>query len=126
MNKYKKVLMGLACVVALAGCGNLAEIRNIQSTTITGQSAAQIKNAILKAGASRQWVMTEAGTGVINGRYIARSHRVDIRVNYTASGYTINYVSSEGMREGNGQINRNYNRWVENLNHDIKVQLNLQ
>lgn len=126
MKNYKKIFMGLACVVALAGCGNLAEIRTVQSSTITGQSTAKVKNAILKAGISRKWVMTEAGAGVINARYTARSHRVDVRINYTASGYTINYVSSDGMRAANGQINRNYNRWVENLNQDIQLQLNTQ
>ncbi|MCP3897975.1 hypothetical protein, partial [Moraxella sp.] len=94
-----------------------------QTTITTQNSTDQVKSAIFEAGLKRGWIMTPAGAGVINGRMASRGYSVNIRINYSASAYTINYVSSTNLRARRGSIHRNYNRWVNNLDNDIQLQL---
>lgn len=123
MNKIVKLLAAFAVLGALAGCARTAPVANISSTVGTGHTEAQVKSAILKAGIQRKWIMNEAGPGVIKARQQSRDHVAEVRINYSANGYTINYDSSQGLRAGGGKIHKNYNRWVRNLDKDIQVNL---
>lgn len=123
MNKIVKLLAAFAVVGALAGCARTAPVANITSTVGTGHTQAQVKSAILNAGVQRDWIMNEAGPGVIKARQQSRDHVAEVRINYSASSYSINYENSQGLRAGGGKIHKNYNRWVRNLDKDIQVNL---
>ncbi|MGV8926852.1 MAG: hypothetical protein ACOH2G_14410 [Ewingella sp.] len=123
MKVTYKLLLGFIFVTALAGCARTAPILTPQTTIITQNSADQVKSAIFEAGQQRGWIMTPAGAGVINGRLASRDYTANIRVNYSAKTYTINYVSSTNLMASSGSIHRNYNRWVNNLDKDIQLQL---
>ncbi len=82
-----------------------------------------MKKAILKAGVERKWIMSEAGQGIIKARQQSRDHSAEIRINYTASSYDINYENSQNLQASGGQIHKNYNRWVRNLDKDIQLNL---
>ena len=123
MNKIVKLLAAFAVLAALAGCARTAHIANISSTVGTGHTEAQVKSAILKAGVQRDWIMNEAGPGVIKARQQNRQHVAEVRINYSASSYTITYESSQGLRARGGKIHRTYNRWVNNLDKDIQLNL---
>ncbi|VFS69364.1 Uncharacterised protein [Raoultella planticola] len=56
-----------------------------------------MKQAILRAGVQRQWIMSQTAPGAIAARQQARDHVVEVRINYSASGYSIHYVSSSNM-----------------------------
>jgi hypothetical protein len=47
----------------------------------------------------------------------------EVRVNYTATSYSITYANSQNLRASGGKIHKNYNRWVNNLDKDIQVNL---
>lgn len=98
-------------------------IDQVHATVSTGHTAEQVKTAILKAGQKRDWIMSEAGPGVIKGRLQARDHSVEIRIPYSATSYSINYESSMNLKAADGKIHKNYNRWVHNLDHDIQMNL---
>lgn len=123
MKKVGKWFTALVVVGALAGCARNAPIENVRTTVGTGHTAEQVKSAIFKAGVQRQWIMNEAGPGVIKARQQNRDHVAEVRINYTATGYTINYDSSLNLQAANGKIHKNYNRWVNNLDKDIQVNL---
>lgn len=123
MNKIVKLLAAFAVLAALAGCARTGHIANISSTVGTGHTEAQVKSAILKAGVQRDWIMNEAGPGVIKARQQNRQHVAEVRINYSASSYTISYVSSQGLRANGSKIHRSYNRWVNNLDKDIQINL---
>ena len=42
---------------------------------------------------------------------------------YTATSYSINYENSLNLKAADGKIHKNYNRWVNNLDHDIQLNL---
>ncbi|MFC0141438.1 hypothetical protein ACFFJN_15810 [Erwinia mallotivora] len=116
----------LAAVLTLTGCARTEPVRNINQTVSSQYSSEQIKNAILQAGMSRQWMMRVVGPGVITGQLAQRGHQANIRVTYGKGHYSIDYVGSDNLRADKGQIHRSYNRWVNNLDHDIRFYLSAQ
>ncbi|CDL82346.1 hypothetical protein [Xenorhabdus szentirmaii] len=125
MKTSHKLLISLACVVMLSGCARNTPILTPQTTIMTHNSLPDVKKAILEAGQKRKWVMTEVSPGVINGYLKNRDHDAQIRINYTNKNYSINYVTSHNLKAHNGKIHRNYNRWVNNLDKDIQLNLAL-
>ncbi|HBI9535293.1 TPA: hypothetical protein K9R50_002948 [Escherichia coli] len=118
-----KWFAAIAVVGALAGCARTAPIDQVHSTVSAGHTQEQVKKAILKAGVERKWIMSETGQGVIKARQQSRDHSAEIRINYTASSYDINYENSQNLQASGGQIHKNYNRWVRNLDKDIQLNL---
>ena len=116
-------MIAATVVGALAGCARTAPIEQVNAIVSAGHTEAQVKDAIIKAGAQRQWIMSDAGPGVIKGKLQNRDHVADIKINYSATSYSIVYVSSINLMASNGKIHRNYNRWVHNLDKDIQVTL---
>jgi len=123
MKKIVQLLTAIAVVGTLAGCARTASIHNINTPVSAGHSQAQVRAAILKAGQQRQWIMTDAGPGVIKGRMQSRDHTAEIRINYSANSYSINYENSMNLKASDGKIHKNYNRWVNNLDKDIQLNL---
>jgi hypothetical protein len=124
MKKLVKWIVAAAVVGALAGCvSRTAPIDTVQNQVATGHTEAQVRNAILKAGLNRQWIMTDAGPGVIKGRQQSRGHTANVLVQYSANSYIIKYDGSTNLMAEGGKIHKNYNRWVHNLDQDIQISL---
>ncbi|EIY5094876.1 lipoprotein [Klebsiella sp. C239] len=123
MKKIIHWMIAATVVGALAGCARTAPIEQVNAIVSAGHTEAQVKDSIIKAGAQRQWIMSDAGPGVIKGKLQNRDHVADIKINYSATSYSIVYVSSINLMAANGKIHRNYNRWVHNLDKDIQVTL---
>ncbi|HHA1258661.1 TPA: lipoprotein [Enterobacter asburiae] len=123
MKKIVKWCAAAVFVGSLAGCARTAPIAQVHSIVSTGHTADQVKTAILKAGQKRDWIMTETGPGMIKGRLQSRDHSVQVSIPYTATSYSINYENSLNLKAADGKIHKNYNRWVNNLDHDIQLNL---
>ena len=123
MKKVIRWAAAIAVIGALAGCARTAPIEQIQTTVSAGHTEAQVKKAIIKAGAQREWIMSEAGPRVIKARQQSRDHVAEIKITYSATSYSINYDSSLNLMASGGKIHRNYNRWVHNLDKDIQINL---
>ncbi|MBK4717027.1 MULTISPECIES: LptM family lipoprotein [Tenebrionibacter/Tenebrionicola group] len=123
MKKLTIWLTAIAMAGALTGCARTAPITQVHTTIGTGHTQDQVKKAILKAGAERQWIMAEAGPGLIKARQQSRGHDAVISIPYSATGYDIKYADSRNLRAGGGKIHKAYNRWVRNLDKDIQLNL---
>lgn len=123
MKNVAKLLAVIAIIGGLAGCARTAPIANIHSTVSSGHTQTQVKDAILKAGQQRKWIMSEAAPGVINARQQSRDHIAEVRINYTATSYSITYANSQNLKASGGKIHKNYNRWIYNLDKDIQLNL---
>ncbi|MRS16356.1 hypothetical protein GJV06_15835 [Enterobacteriaceae bacterium RIT691] len=124
MKKFVKWLAAAAIMGSLAGCvSRTAPIETVQNNVTAGHTDAQVRSAILKAGLNRQWIMADAGPGIIKGRQQARDHTANIIVQYSANSYIIKYDGSVNLMASGGQIHKNYNRWVHNLDKDIQLNL---
>ena len=125
--KLRTKLISLALLVALTGCAQVA-IRNVEDTPITTASAqpltlAQVRAAIIRAGAGLKWQMKDEGPNKLIGTLVVRQHTAVVEIPYTETSYSIKYLSSVNLHEANGRIHKNYNGWISNLQRDINVQL---
>ncbi|MCF1427586.1 MAG: hypothetical protein LPD71_14145 [Shewanella sp.] len=119
--KFITVVFMLTSVVA---CGRIQPVKNVQSAPVAfNLTTAQVESAILRAGIDRGWVMKEIKPGVIRAQIFVRSHSAVVDIDYSNKSYSIKYVSSDNLEYHNGKIHRNYNRWVNNLDVDIKHAL---
>lgn len=123
MKKIVKLFVAFAIIGTLAGCARTAPVQQVHSTVSAGHTADQVKTAILKAGHKREWIMSENGPGVIKARLQARDHSAEVKITYSATSYSINYENSRNLNAENGKIHNNYNRWVNNLDRDIQLNL---
>jgi hypothetical protein len=115
-------------VLLLAGCRS-APIQNISDapvTSISGKavSAAQVRTAIMGAGAGLGWRMVDAGPGKLEGTLTLRDHTAIVEIPYSAKTYSILYKGGQNIGERDGNIHKNYNGWVQNLDRAIRGALN--
>lgn len=117
------------CVLGLTllGCSTSAPIKDVDAATINHQlSHEQVRMAIIEAGAQRGWVMSDYNDDELHAELYVRQHYAKVRIPYSTDGFAIHYMASDNLelsRDGK-RIHRNYNRWVNNLRHDI--QMNIQ
>jgi hypothetical protein len=122
-----RYLLFSAAFVALAGCTS-APVRNISDApVVTGSgktlTAEQVRVAIVGAGTGLGWTMAAATPGLVTGGIALRGHTAQIDVRYTSTTYSISYKDSTNLQYADGQIHKNYNGWIENLNRDIRGNL---
>ena len=122
-----RYLLLCAAFAAVAGCTS-APIRNISDAPVAlgsgkAPTADQVRTAIVGAGSGLGWTMTPAAPGLVTGRIALRGHTALIDVRYTPTTYSIAYKDSTNLDFRDGQIHKNYNGWIENLNRDIRANL---
>ena len=124
-----KIRLLLACVAILGmvGCTS-APISNVPLTPVvtgTGKpaTAEQVRTAIVRAGSTLGWQMTPTDPGLVTGRLALRTHLAIVDVKYSAKDYSITYKDSTNLDYRDGQIHKNYNGWIENLNNAIRREL---
>lgn len=126
MKKILK-LSALLLITSLmtTGCGT-GPIYNVQHSKIDNRkSTAVVYNAIKEAGQSLGWKITKIKPGVAEGKLYLRTHLAVVRINYSSSAYSINYVRSENLKYDpkTKEIHTNYNGWIQNLEKAIDVRL---
>jgi hypothetical protein len=122
-----RYLLPSVAFVALAGCASVA-VRNVNDApVVTGSgktlTADQVRVAIVGAGTGLGWTMAPTTPGLLTGRIALRGHTAQIDVRYTPTTYSILYKDSTNLQFVDGQIHKNYNGWIENLNRDIRGNL---
>ena len=128
MVRISRWVAVLAAATALTACNTIAPIQNVENVPVSSSSnkplsPAEVRAAIVRAGAGLGWIMKDAGPGTINGTLILRTHTADVQIPYSATSYGIVYKSSINLQESGGKIHRNYNGWVQNLQRGINAQI---
>lgn len=118
----------LAAAVTLGGCARTQGIVNIDNAPVTPSTAksltaTQVRQAIITGGTSLGWRMIDAGPGKLEGTLNLRTHTAVVDIPYSATAYSLKYKRSEGLQEADGQIHRNYNSWVQNLDRAIRTEI---
>ncbi|MCL9774244.1 hypothetical protein [Vibrio methylphosphonaticus] len=122
--KALKFVVATVITLVLVGCGRVHPVLNFENEPVAYDlTATQVKSVITAAAENRGWVVSESKAGVLNATISVRSHEAEIDIPYTKKYYSITYVDSKNLKAADGEIHRNYNRWINNLNTDIKTQL---
>ena len=119
------LLLAPLLVLVLAGAAVLVDPEPIAIPS--GLSDAAVTKAIRLGVAQRGWVVTREEPGYMEATLHLRTHVATIGLNYDARQIKIHYVSSENLdyekKNDVSYIHGNYLRWVNNVVHDINVQL---
>jgi len=120
----------VASALLLAACGGgLARVHNIQNAPVVvprGQSPStpHVRDAIIRALASRGWQLNREGPEGIVATLISGGHSATVHIQYDEHTYSIQHVdSSPGLKFNGAAIHRRYNDWVEKLNRSIRSLL---
>jgi hypothetical protein len=124
---YKKIIMALAMALLMAACTSrpVMNVTDAPVVTTGGKQITtdQVRNAIVGAGNGLGWVMTPTSAGLVVGSLNLRTHLAVVDVRYTARTFSIAYKDSTNLDYQNGQIHKNYNGWIENLDRSIRNEL---
>lgn len=116
----RATLMTLA-LLALAACTSKPVLNAQTDIPATVQvSQQQVKQAILNALAKREWSVQQVDPQRVQAQITVRNqYHAEIDIRYNRTHYAIAYRDSRNLGFKNGQIHRNYNRWVSMLDRDI-------
>ena len=67
--------------------------------------------------------MVAGENGVINARLNVRADAAVVDVRYSVKSYSIIYRDSTNLEYRGGQIHKNYNGWIQNLDREIRNEL---
>jgi hypothetical protein len=126
----KKVTIALLLMATLlfVGC-RTAPIYSVTdapvNVNVENHTAADVKKAILRAGAGLGWHIKESGPGKLVGTLHLRKHMAKIDIPYSKDGYSLLYSDSNELNYNpdKGEIHKNYNGWVQNLDNAIQSHL---
>lgn len=118
--------LALALFLVVAGC-RTAPIYNVEHAPVTTNkphaSLDDVEKAIVRAGAGLGWQMRKIKPGLIDGTLYLRSHVAEVSIPYSTQEYSIRYKNSQNLNYQAGQIHKNYNSWVQNLDNAIRSEL---
>ncbi len=123
--------VGAVAVLGLSLPAAATPMLVIPAQTISAQvTLEQVQKCVVNAAVKHQWQIVKKDSDSVLLRY-SRNPKwaADVKVTFTTKQYKIDYVDSFGLKykvvDGQGDIHRNYNRWVNNLNTTIQRNINL-
>jgi hypothetical protein len=129
------LILGLAAVLLPMPAAHAARtapmmtLENVVATSVDGKplTTEQVRKAIIAGAASKQWISSIQAPNTVRATHTRGRHTAVVDIVYTASSYSIRYVSSVELNhtEENGQtlIHPTYNNWVNNLRVAIDAAL---
>jgi hypothetical protein len=128
MTRKLQRLAILGGVLLFVAC-TTAPVMNVQNAPVDISKASptldDVSKAIIRAGAGLGWHMTPQKPGLMQGRLALRSHVAVVDIKYDRKSYSIEYKDSTNLNydAAKGEIHRNYNGWIQNLDKAIQAQL---
>ena len=126
----RKAAVGVAACFALLAMGcRIAPIYNVAGDAVQSNkpnlTMRDVSKAIMRAGVSLGWQMQETSPGHITGTLQLRDHVAVVDVAYDTQSYSIQYKDSTNLQYNadKGEIHKNYNGWIQNLENGIRTQL---
>lgn len=141
--------LSIVCIFLVGCAGTMVPIANFYDEPVPGELTLEQTTKGIKVGAAAAgWLVTPVSDNRMRATYRIRVHTVIVMIDYTADSYSINYDSSYQMKikceaqldpktpymVTNGAtacpggapptyIHKNYNQWVQQLNHAIRAGL---
>ncbi|MCG7865708.1 MAG: hypothetical protein JAY74_04960 [Candidatus Thiodiazotropha taylori] len=115
----------LVFTLGLMGC-RTEPVYNVEESpvnTIGKTSTTNIKKAIMSAGAGLGWRMKEVKPGHIVATIMKRGTTATVDIPYNKKSYSIVHKSSNGLKYDGSKINKQYNKWIVNLDNAIQQRL---
>ena len=119
------VVLGISTVISLGACTTkpILNVNDAPVLTTKSLDAVQVRRAIVSAGVALGWQVVDVNPGVLRGTLKLRDHTAIVEIPYTTGKYSIIFKSGDNLGEKDGQIHKNYNGWIQNLDNRIKAEL---
>jgi ribosomal protein L19 len=116
--------------IAILGCATPRAIKEVtDAPIITGSGKSltrtEVAKVIERAGQYGGWLMSADGPSAYTARLLVRRHAAVVGIEYGTKTYSISYQESINLDARDGKIHKAYNRWVEQLHHAIRRELEL-
>jgi hypothetical protein len=126
--KYAMLLGALLSFLVISTSANAKAplILNIENSPINSSQelgVADVERAIIEGAKVRGWQPRVVEPGHIEAVLYIRSHVATVDIYFGTTSYSIIYKDSVNLDYKDGRINRNYNKWVQNLNSDIQSKI---
>ncbi|MCV4284438.1 hypothetical protein [Pseudomonas capsici] len=127
MNLINRIVALMALALLITGCTSKPVYNAKENfSSEMGFSNEQMSRAIVTALNDRQWTVQSIKPGMIKAAITVRGrHHAEIDIPYTPTSFEIDYRSSTGLDYKDGQIHRNYNRWINLLRERILKELSI-
>jgi hypothetical protein len=117
----------ISLTLALIGCRS-APVYNATDVPVNASekaTAADVKKAIMSAGAALGWQMKGDAPGHIVATLALRKHMAIVDIPYSTNSFSILYKDSTELGYNGSSIHSNYNGWVQNLERQITARLSV-
>jgi hypothetical protein len=123
-------LLLLGATLTVVGCGaNLAPVLTPTHVPVVApppgvDGTARVHTAILRALASRGWIVAQDAPGLVTARIDRDGYFAVVDIPYTAADYSITHKDSAPAFKFDGQrVHKHYNHWINNLVSTINAEL---
>lgn len=125
MKKIIFVFMAMLMSISIFGCSARSYYMQEVHESITGVSQADVRKSVILAAEDLGWQTQEVNGNLVKATITRKGYNATVNINYSKSSYDITYVSSEGLNYDPDKktIHGTYNRWLDNLNREIKRNL---
>ncbi len=121
----------ITLALALAGCRSapLLDIKGAPYGAAAGYNTLSLREyeqAIIRAGSNRGWVFERLGPGHLEASINVRGkHYAMVDVYFDTVEFSIIHKASRNLKydPAQGTIHPNYNAWVQNLESDIRAEV---
>src|SRR5262245_5509536 len=99
-NLLRAVILS-AVILGVAGCVTkpIYNVSNQPVATVKGNpSMDEVRQSIIRAGASLGWQMKDIRPGLIEGVLLLRTHMAQVEVSYDSKAYSITYKDSKELQ----------------------------
>lgn len=127
MSRLIRTLLLCVATAMAVGC-TTKPVENIDQSLPpdSNRTSVQVQAAIRDALEEQKWeVQQDSGNVIYAAITVRERHHAEISIPYSSQQYSIKLRSSRGLDEKDGQIHRNYNKWVAILNNKILQNLHL-
>lgn len=119
----KSLLFLFFFTVFLINCGSLPPLLSVKgSPVLIGENTnlEAVRDSILKTGARTNWKMKVIKKGHIVASHSLDKYRATVDIFYNTDSYNILYKDSENFGYDGTNIHSRYNRWILNLDRNIR------
>ncbi len=118
------VISFIAAVIA-CGCNSFAPIAGPIGAVPQGLSKDEVRQAIYKACLGNDWNIVEEDKQSFIVSHEQKQLKAVLRIEYSQSRYSINYMDSAGFPKKGNRIHNHINLWISSLNKKIQRNLGL-
>ena len=118
-----KSIYTLLLLFLLGGCGSLTVYNAVSPSFERKISPSEMQQAVVNAAQRYGWEIKNKIPGAVEAEYRRRDFFAQIKISYSASSYSIDYVDSENLKYDGQKIHKAYNSWIKNLEKTLNENL---